>query len=90
MDLMMPLLDGYAATQQIRSHEVLHSLRRVPIAALSANCTREDIAACFQSGMDLFIGKPCGAKLLYSKLDEMLSDSKAGIGSIELLKQLPP
>jgi len=31
-----------------------------------------------------------GAKMLYSKLDEILSDSKAGIGSNELLKQRPP
>lgn len=74
---MMPLLDGYAATQQIRAHESLHGLPKVPIAALSANCTKDDIAACFQSGMDMFIGKPCTAKVLYTKLDELLTTSKS-------------
>ena len=44
MDIQMPVLDGYAATRQIRERETRLGLPRVPIVALTANAFDEDAA----------------------------------------------
>jgi signal transduction histidine kinase/CheY-like chemotaxis protein len=56
MDCQMPVLDGYEATKKIR---LLSSLMaKVPIIALSANTSSEDVERCTAVGMNGFIGKP--------------------------------
>lgn len=54
MDLMMPRMDGLAATRAIRSL----SGQRMPIIGLSANAAPEDQRACLDAGMDGFATKP--------------------------------
>lgn len=56
MDINMPVMDGYEATQKIRSFET--SSRRTPIVALTANAIRGDREKCMESGMDGYITKP--------------------------------
>ena len=58
MDLRMPDLDGLAATREIRTREAAARISRVPIIALTANSSRDDIAACEEAGMDGFLSKP--------------------------------
>jgi signal transduction histidine kinase/ActR/RegA family two-component response regulator len=58
MDLRMPDLDGIAATREIRTKEASARVSRVPIIALTANSSRDDIAACEAAGMDGFLSKP--------------------------------
>jgi signal transduction histidine kinase/ActR/RegA family two-component response regulator len=58
MDCQMPVMDGYAATRQIRQHEDEGHGARIPIIALTASAFQEDVAACFAAGMDAFLGKP--------------------------------
>ncbi len=57
MDLQMPVLDGFGATEQIRSIEKQIG-RRTPIVAMTANTFQEDRIRCNEVGMDGFIGKP--------------------------------
>jgi len=55
MDIQMPDMDGYAATQQIRRHGRRGAL---PIIAMTANVIASDKAACLAAGMNDHIGKP--------------------------------
>ena len=58
MDIQMPVLDGYAATRQVRERETRLRLPRVPIVALTANAFDEDAAQSLAAGMDAHLAKP--------------------------------
>jgi signal transduction histidine kinase/ActR/RegA family two-component response regulator len=68
MDCMMPDMDGYEATRRIRLHEAEASLARLPIIALTANATSDDVARCLEAGMDDFLSKPYSTRALREKL----------------------
>jgi CheY-like chemotaxis protein len=68
MDCMMPDMDGYEATRRIRLRETAQSLDRMPIIALTANATSEDVAKCMAAGMDDFLSKPYSTKALREKV----------------------
>lgn len=57
MDLVMPEMDGYAATQAIRAHEQ-GSGRRTPIIAVTAESLDRVQAACAAAGLDACVAKP--------------------------------
>lgn len=56
MDINMPVMDGYIATQKIRELTSYHS--SVPIIALTADAMKEDKERCLQVGMNDFVSKP--------------------------------
>ncbi|HZV93794.1 MAG TPA: ATP-binding protein, partial [Caldimonas sp.] len=58
MDLRMPDLDGLSATREIRARERAARISRLPIIALTANSSRDDVNACEAAGMDGFLSKP--------------------------------
>ena len=58
MDCLMPRLDGYAATRQIREREQRLGLPRIPVIALTALSGESDRQACFAAGMDAVLAKP--------------------------------
>ncbi len=64
MDLQMPEMNGFQATEYIRS--VLKS--NIPIMALTADVTTVDLAKCKSVGMNDYIAKPINENLLYSKI----------------------
>jgi len=73
MDCQMPVLDGYEATEKIRSWEQSTSAKRVPIVALTANAFVEDRERCKAAGMDDFLTKPISIGILSSTLDKWLA-----------------
>ncbi len=58
MDIQMPVMDGYAATAQIRERERRQGLPRVPIVALTADAFDDDAQRAMTSGMDAHMAKP--------------------------------
>ena len=64
MDLQMPEMNGFEATEYIR-----HTMKsRIPIIALTADVTTADLDKCKAVGMNDYIAKPVDEKLLYSKI----------------------
>ena len=64
MDLQMPEMNGFDATQYIR--KTMKS--QIPIIALTADVTTADISKCKEFGMDDYISKPINEILLYNKI----------------------
>lgn len=64
MDLQMPEMNGFEATDYIRNIMNLD----VPIIALTADVTTVDVAKCKAVGMNDYIAKPVDERLLYSKI----------------------
>ena len=64
MDLQMPEMNGFEATEYIRN--TMNS--KIPIIALTADVTTVDLAKCKAVGMNDYIAKPVDERLLYSKI----------------------
>ncbi|MBQ1846146.1 MAG: response regulator, partial [Desulfovibrio sp.] len=72
MDIQMPVMDGYEATQAIRSLPDPR-LSSVPVAALTANSLDEDVQTAMNAGMDAHIAKPLDPDVLVATLAKLLN-----------------
>ena len=78
MDLQMPEMNGFEATEYIRNK--MNS--KIPIIALTADVTTVDLAKCKSVGMNDYIPKPVDERLLYSKIVEFVKKTnQTGIGN---------
>lgn len=68
MDLQMPVMNGFEATEYIRKY--LNPT--IPIMALTADVTTVDLNKCKQVGMNDYVSKPINEKILYSKILALL------------------
>ena len=75
MDVQMPVMDGYRATQAIRSsgHPRAGS---IPIIAMTADAFHEDVVRATEAGMDGHLAKPIDPERLYQTLAERLAEDK--------------
>ena len=69
MDMLMPVMDGYEATLQIKS--TLKG-QATAIIALTANALQEQQAAILSQGCDDFIAKPFQTEILFDKIAQLL------------------
>lgn len=67
MDIQMPLMNGYEATEAIRKSK-RQDADKVVIIAMSANVYKEDIEQAEKAGMDDYIGKPISLERLLATL----------------------
>jgi len=58
MDLQMPVMDGYEATQSIREWEKVHHQSPTPIIALTASSTNEELEKALSVGCNEHLTKP--------------------------------
>ncbi len=70
MDIQMPKLDGFSATQIIRDNE--EKVRHTPIVALTANALDGDCEKCLSAGMDDYLSKPVAKDALQAMLKKWL------------------
>ncbi len=68
MDLQMPEMNGFEATEYIRN--TLKS--KIPIIALTADVTTVDLEKCKIAGMNDYVSKPLDERILYSKMIALL------------------
>jgi len=80
MDIQMPEMDGYEATEIIRAQEAQRGHKRVIIIAMTANALESTRARCLEAGMDDFISKPIKPDLLAKRLSPWLEDGKITSG----------
>jgi CheY-like chemotaxis protein len=72
MDIQMPELDGFGATQQIRALEAARGTYRTPILAMTAHAMEGYREKCIQGGMDGYVTKPIDRKQLLVEMDRVL------------------
>ena len=71
MDIQMPKMDGYKATQEIR-YLPDKAKTCIPIIAMTANAFEEDKKAALAAGMNGHIAKPIQVDKLLSTLSEII------------------
>ncbi len=69
MDIMMPVMNGFEATRQIKAQTAEHY---VPVVFLTGSTDEEYINECVASGGDDFLTKPYNISILKAKLKAML------------------
>jgi PAS domain S-box-containing protein len=86
MDLQMPVMNGFEATEYIRNE--LHL--KLPIIALTADVTTVDVEKCKAVGMNDYISKPIDDKLLYSKIIKYLKQADFDKTAAPVAAELQP
>jgi len=88
MDIQMPEMDGYAATEKIR-HDLHLS---IPIIAMTAHALTGEKERCISLGMDDYISKPLNEEQLYKLINKYaqtaLPDKSATVINMEYLQSL--
>jgi len=78
MDMMLPVLDGVSATRRLRRNPRFATL---PIIAMTANTSPEDIRYCEEAGMNAHIAKPLDEAMLWQTLSRFLPPAVAKEGA---------
>ena len=76
MDIHMPVMDGFEATQHIRK---LPEFAELPVLALTAGVTEEEYEQCKACGMTDFVSKPIERAKLLSTLAKWVKPRNTGL-----------
>ena len=71
MDVRMPVMNGLEATRAIRAGQT--SWSQIPVLALTANATEDDVKACFEAGMNGHVSKPLAPISLFKGMRRVMS-----------------
>ncbi|MGB5894725.1 MAG: ATP-binding protein [Ignavibacteriaceae bacterium] len=77
MDIQMPEVDGFAATEQIRNFE--DDKRDIPIVALTAHAMMGYREKCLKAGFNEFLSKPIATKDMFAIIDDLLHIKNAPV-----------
>ena len=73
MDIMLPEMNGYEITIEIRKFEKLNEVKNpVNIIALTANTYENDKEKCFNVGMNEYLSKPFSAQQLITVVEKFI------------------
>ncbi len=64
MDIEMPIMDGLVATRRIRDFEAKHTLKPVPIIAVTALDAATVVGKCYATGMNEVLLRPISLSIL--------------------------
>lgn len=85
MDINMPVMDGYTATQMIRLNSKFDAL---PIVAFTALVLDSEIQKMFNSGINAFLSKPLNIGKLYTALSMYLTEIAVAKPIMQELKRV--
>lgn len=75
MDIQMPKMNGYEATEFIRKN-MKYPISEVPIVAMTAHALENVAETCFKSGMNDYVSKPIDIDLLVLKMGKLIDKRK--------------
>jgi len=78
MDIQMPVMDGIAASREIRAAERDGGRPRTPILALTANALSHQVEEYMAAGMDGHVAKPIEIAKLYEAISNALNAAAVG------------
>lgn len=67
MDIMLPIMDGYKATELIRAQD-----KNIPIIAMSANAFADDVEKSLNAGMNAHVTKPLNIDKLVEEINKLV------------------
>ncbi|HMO42376.1 MAG TPA: response regulator, partial [Phenylobacterium sp.] len=77
MDIQMPVMDGIAASREIRRREAEAGRSRTPIIALTANALAHQVDEYLAAGMDGHVAKPIEIAKLYETIGQVIARAEA-------------
>ena len=89
MDIHMPYMDGFAATEAIRAVEKEQNRKAVPIIAVTADLSRDVQARCEQVGMNGYLSKPFSISDIEDILKTWVKNNSASESVVESINKTP-
>jgi len=71
----MPILDGFQASLKIYKRLKKYGVKKIPILAMTANVTIENMKLCQEAGMDFFLAKPVKKEDLKAMIEKIINVS---------------
>jgi two-component system, cell cycle response regulator len=85
LDLLMPVLDGYATLERLRADD---SLRHIPVIVITAVDELDSVVRCIELGATDYLPKPFDAAILRARLVASLAGKRLRDLELEYLEQV--
>jgi two-component system cell cycle response regulator len=85
LDLLMPVLDGYATLKRLRADD---ALRHIPVIVITAVDELDSVVRCIEMGATDYLPKPFDAAILRARLVASLAGKRLRDLELEYLEQV--